>query len=49
MTEDSGPGSWLMQRSATATATVVFDGDTLVDGAANHPSHVPFIRVEVCG
>ncbi|MBQ1052892.1 hypothetical protein KBX50_31135 [Micromonospora sp. C51] len=46
--EDSGPGSSLTQRSATATATVVFDGDTLVDGAANHPSHLPFIRVEVC-
>ncbi|BCB89775.1 hypothetical protein [Phytohabitans suffuscus] len=48
VTEDSGPGSWLTQRSATATATIVLDGDTLVDGAANYPFHTPFIRVEVC-
>ncbi|BCB78343.1 hypothetical protein GCM10022251_30700 [Phytohabitans flavus] len=48
VTEDSGPGAWLKQRSATATATIVFDGNTLVDGAANYPYHAPFIRVEVC-
>ena len=29
------PGSKRKERSATATATIVFDGDTLVDGAAN--------------
>ncbi|MEV0715619.1 hypothetical protein [Asanoa sp. NPDC050611] len=48
VTDESGPGSWLKQRPATATATIVFDGTTLVDGAANYPSHTPFIRVEVC-
>jgi len=48
VTEDFGPGAWLKQRSATAMATIVFDGNTLVDGAANYPFHTPFIRVEVC-
>ncbi len=31
--------------SATATAMIVFDGNTLVDGAANFPFPAPFIRV----
>jgi hypothetical protein len=28
-------------------ATIVFDGHTLVDGAANFPFPAPFIRVDV--
>ena len=32
MTTVNGPGSKRKQRSATATATIVFDGNTLVDG-----------------
>ena len=32
-------------REATATGTVMFNGDVLVDGAANHPTRpAPFIR-----
>lgn len=46
VTEDSGPGAWLKQRTAAATATIVLDGDLLIGGAANHPYHTPFIRVE---
>jgi hypothetical protein len=34
------------QRSATATATIIFDGNTLVNGAANFPFPAPFIRVD---
>lgn len=35
------------QREATATGTVTFDGSTLVDGPANHPTRpAPFIRVD---
>jgi len=40
----NGPGSKRKQRSATATATILFDGNTLVDGAANFPFPAPFIR-----
>jgi hypothetical protein len=43
----NGPGSKRKQRSATATATIVFDGNTLVDGAANFPFPAPFIRVDI--
>jgi hypothetical protein len=42
----NGPGSMRKERSATATATIVFDGNTLVDGAANFPFPAPFIRVD---
>jgi hypothetical protein len=42
----NGPGSKSKERSATATATIVFDGTTLVDGAANFPFPAPFIRVD---
>jgi hypothetical protein len=42
----NGPGSKRKQRSATATATVVFDRSTLVNGAANFPFPAPFIRVD---
>ena len=42
----NGPGSKRQQRAATATATIVFDGNTLVDGAANFPFPAPFIRVD---
>ena len=42
----NGPGSKSQERSATATATIVFDGTTLVDGAANFPFPAPFIRVD---
>jgi hypothetical protein len=41
----NGPGSKRKERSATATATIVFDGNTLVDGAANFPFPAPGIRV----
>jgi hypothetical protein len=46
MTTVNGPGSKRKERSATATATIVFDGATLVDGAANFPFPAPFIRVD---
>jgi hypothetical protein len=42
----NGPGSKRKQRPATATATIVFDGNTLVNGAANFPFPAPFIRVD---
>jgi hypothetical protein len=41
------PGSKRKERSATATATIVFDGNTLVNGAANFPFPAPFIRVDI--
>ena len=40
----NGPGSTRKQRSATATATIVFDANTLVNGAANFPFPAPFIQ-----
>jgi hypothetical protein len=41
------PGSKRKERTATATGQVVFDGATLVDGPANHPTReAPFIRVD---
>ena len=44
----NGPGSTRKERTATATGQVTFDGDVLVDGAANHPSRPdPFIRVDI--
>jgi hypothetical protein len=46
MTTVNGPGSKRRERSATATATIVFDGNTLVDGAANFPFPAPFIRID---
>ena len=46
MTTVNGPGSKRKERSATATATIGFDGNTLVDGAANFPFPAPFIRVD---
>ena len=46
MTTVNGPGSKSKKRSATATATIVFDGSTLVNGAANFPFPEPFIRVD---
>jgi hypothetical protein len=43
----NGPGSKRVQRQATATGKVTFDGETLVDGEANHPTRpAPFIRVD---
>jgi hypothetical protein len=47
MTTINGPGSKRKERSATATATIVFDGNPLVDGAANFPFPAPFIRVDI--
>src|SRR5262245_554503 len=41
------PGSKSKQRTASATATIVFDGTTLVDGASNFPFPAPFIRVDI--
>jgi hypothetical protein len=46
VTTVNGPGSKRMQRSASATATILFDGLTLFDGAANFPFPAPFIRVD---
>ena len=44
----NGPGSSSKQRQATATGQVIFDGQVLVDGPANHPTRpAPFIRVDV--
>jgi hypothetical protein len=43
----NGPGSKRKERSATATATILFDGNTLVNGAANSPFPPPFIRVDI--
>jgi len=40
------PGSKSKKRSATATATIVFDGRTLVNGASNFPFPAPFIRID---
>lgn len=45
-TSVNGPGSKRKERLASATATIVFDGNTLVDGAANFPFPAPFIRVD---
>ena len=43
----NGPGSKRVQRAATATGTVTFDGEVLVDGPSNHPTRpAPFIRVD---
>jgi hypothetical protein len=43
----NAPGSKRKQREATATGTVTFDGDVLVDGDANHPTRpAPFIRTD---
>jgi hypothetical protein len=39
-------GSKSKERSATATATILFDGNTLVNGASNFPFPAPFIRVD---
>jgi hypothetical protein len=47
ITTVNGPGSIRKQRSATATARIVFDGNTLLDGAANFPFPAPFIRVDI--
>ena len=46
ITEVNGPGSYRKERPATATATVLFDGKTLVDGASNFPFPAPFIRLD---
>ncbi len=43
----NGPGSKRQQRAATATGQVIFDGEVLVNGEANHPTRpAPFIRVD---
>jgi hypothetical protein len=48
MTEVNGPGSKRVQRTATATGQVTFDGTVLVDGTANPPPGRPdpLIRVD---
>jgi hypothetical protein len=44
----NGPGSTRKQRQATATGQVTFDGEILVNGAANHPTRpAPFIRTDL--
>jgi hypothetical protein len=43
----NGPGSKRQERDATATGQVLFDGDIIVNGEANHPTRpAPFIRVD---
>ena len=43
----NGPGSKRRQREATAMGVVTFDGEILVNGAADHPTRPsPFIRVD---
>jgi hypothetical protein len=42
----NGPGSKRLQRDATATGQVTFDGVVLVDGPNNHPFRPTFIRVD---
>jgi len=42
----NGPGSKSQKRAATATATILFDGSTLVNGESNFPFPAPFIRVD---
>jgi len=43
----NGPRSKRQQREATATGQVIFDGEVLVNGEANHPTRpAPFIRVD---
>ena len=39
-------GSKRKQRTASATATIVFDGTTLVNGPSNFPFPEPFIRID---
>ena len=47
VTTVNGPGSKRQQREAIATGQVIFDGQVLVDGEANHPTRPdPFIRVD---
>ena len=44
----NGPGSARKERAATASGTVTFDGDVLVDGPALHPTRPePFIRTDI--
>jgi len=40
------PGSKSKKRSATATARIVFDGTTVLDGPSNSPFPPPFIRID---
>jgi hypothetical protein len=47
LTSINGPGSKRKERSATAAATIIFDGNTLVEGDANFPFPAPFIRVDI--
>ena len=43
----NNPGRMRKQRNGSATGQVTFDGNVIVDGAANHPSRpAPFIRVD---
>ena len=42
----NGPGSKRKERAANARARIVFDGNTLIDGAANFPFPAPFMRVD---
>ena len=46
-TEVNSAGSKRKQRNGSATGRVTFDGNVLVNGAANHPTRpAPFIRVD---
>ena len=47
VTTVNASGSKRLQREAVATGEVIFDGEVLVDGAADHPTRpAPFIRVD---
>jgi hypothetical protein len=47
-TRVNAPGSKTKIRAARATARVTFDGNLIVNGAANHPTRpAPFIRVDI--
>ena len=46
ITTVNAPGSRSRERRAGARATIVFDGNTVIDGVANFPFPAPFIRVD---
>lgn len=46
MTTINGPGSRRDERPATATARIVFDGVTLIDGVSNYPFPAPSMWID---
>jgi hypothetical protein len=44
----NAPGSIRKERTATATGQVIFDGNVIVNGEADHPTRpAPFIRIDI--